>query len=166
MVILVVEEPKGESPTGSRVEIGITIAQFIAKLTVPSSFRKIVGNNFSHSVKRNIIDAKSPYEILDRCDVLLVRLGRQEGLGQPLSLVDLLHMSQLYQLCNCLLNYWRLKWPKGRVPTADRSCIPCVDLALVVFYRGGHTLLAKDSPILLNYGSELALFVRGEVRNV
>jgi len=56
-------------------------------------------NGISHGmrdlVERDVVNAKSPHEVIDVADMLLVGLWRKQGFEEPTAIVDLADVAQL-----------------------------------------------------------------------
>jgi hypothetical protein len=61
-------------------------------------------------VERDVVDAKSPNEIVDVVDMLLVRLGGKECLEKPFTIMDLSDVTHFFERSNAFTHYRNFTW--------------------------------------------------------
>jgi len=108
-----------------------------------------VGNGTSDLIQRNIIDAKTPYKIVNILDVLLVGLWSEQCVEHPLSPVDLTDVAQLFVQRDTFTHNRNL--PRTVIDTlhTDRSCRASVNGTFIVLDGEELSLIIENRPVFL-----------------
>jgi hypothetical protein len=101
-------------------------------------------------VERDIVDAKSPNEIVDVVDMLLVRLGGEECLEKPFTIMDLSDVTHFFERSNAFTHYRNFTWSIMDLLDSDRTGGSSINRAGVVTNGEELALIVEHRPILLN----------------
>ena len=103
-----------------------------------------MGNDYCDSIQWNVIDTESPDKVKDANNVLLVRLGCQKSLEEPIIIMDPFNFPQLIiQSCDAFAHdrcFMRaIVDPQNR----DRAGSSSVDDAFVIFHWDKEAFISK-----------------------
>ncbi len=113
-----------------------------------------------------IINAEAPHKIVNLADMFLVRLGHEEGFEQPLAVVDLVNVAELFQRCDAFLHNWYLSRAVINRSNANGAGVTSVDGALVILHGDKLAFVVKDRPILLEELSDGVVYGRIKMEKI
>ena len=100
-------------------------------------------------VERDVVDAKSPNEIVDVVDMLLVRLGGKECLEKPFTIMDLSDVTHFFERSNAFTHYRNFTWSIMDLLDSNRTGGASINRAGVVTNREELALIVEDRPVFL-----------------
>ena len=109
-----------------------------------------VCNNSSNLVEAYIVDAKSPHELANVLNMLLMGLGRKQCLKKPFSnwfvilAVQLAYVANLIELRDTVPHNWYFSRAIINLFYGDGFCRACINLKLIIFNRDELALWGKD----------------------
>ncbi len=101
-------------------------------------------NNPCDLIERDEVDAKSPDEIPDVGDVLLIRFWGKEGLELPLAFMDLMNLTKLFKGGNAFAHDRNLPRTVMNLLDRDGSGVASINNAAVVLDRNELAFIVKD----------------------
>ena len=101
-------------------------------------------------IKRDVIYAKSPDEVINVGDMFLMRFRGKESFELPLAVMDLANMTELFEGGDALAHDRNLTWSVMNFLDRNGSCCTRVDDTAVVLDRDELAFVVKDRPVFLN----------------
>ena len=117
-------------------------------------------------IKRDVVNAKTPNELVDVAYVLLMGLRREQCFEKPLPVVDLANLSHFLEGGDALFHNWNFPWPVPYILNSDRCGRASVDETLVLLDGDERPTIVEYTPVFLDESSELRALLGFEMRNV
>ena len=128
-----VPEGRAEGEVDSRVATGDDVCDYPCDL-----------------IEGDVVDAKSPDEVRNVCDVFLMRFRGKEGFELPLAIMDLANVAQRFEGGDAFAHDRNFSWAVMNLLDRNGSCGTCIDDTAVVLDRDELAFVIKDGPVFLN----------------
>jgi hypothetical protein len=114
-----------------------------------------VCNHSCHLIEMDVVDAKSPDEVLDICDMFLMRFWGKDSLELPFAVMDLANVTKLFKGGDAFAHDGNLPWTVMNL----LDCNGCtrIDDTAVVFDWDELAFVVKDRPVFLNEAVDCCL---------
>ncbi len=93
-----------------------------------------ISNNLSNGVEWDVIDAKSPYKVLNVFHMLLMRLRCKDGLEEPSPILNLANVANGLEGSSGFTHYQNFLWAVLNFPNRDRLHVAIVNNPFVILH--------------------------------
>jgi hypothetical protein len=101
-------------------------------------------------IERDVIDAKSPYKVINIGDMFLMRFWGKESLELPLAVMDLVNVTKHFKGGDAFAHDWNFPWTIMYLLDRNGSCCTRINDTAVVLDRDELAFVVKDRPVFLN----------------
>jgi hypothetical protein len=137
IALLCVPHPVPEGRAEGEVDCGVAMGDDVCMYTCDL-------------IKRDVIDAKSPDEVLNIGDMFLMGFRGEESLELPLAIMDLANVTKLFKGGDAFAHDWDLPWTIMYLLDRDGFCCARINDTAVVLDRDKLAFVVKDRPVFLN----------------